>query len=283
MKSFYKNYGLKNIIRQLTCYKYPSNPTCIDIILTNVPRSFQSTCVVETGLSDFHLMKKSFKKYQPKTINYKLYKIFSSKKYRETVISNLYKENFINNDDGFQRFYHISLDALDKHVPRKKKHTRCNQMPFINKELSKAIMIRTKLRNIFLQNRSEENRIRYTKQRNFCVSLLRKTKKRYYENLNKKSFVDNKLFWKTIKPLLSDKFAGKNKIHLIENNELVKTDLETAEVLNNLFSNIVQKLDISRCLNDEPLVSYTNDATLKAILKYRNHPSIIATQNKCQK
>ena len=67
-------------------------------------------------------------------------------------------------------------------------------MPFFNKELSKAIMTRAKLRNIFLQNRSEENRIRYTEQINFCVSLLRKIKKRYYENLNKKFVVDNKLF-----------------------------------------------------------------------------------------
>ena len=70
-------------------------------------------------------------------------------------------------------------------------------MPFFNKELSKAIMTRAKLRNIFLQNRSEENRIRYTKQINFCVSLLRKIKKRYYENLNEKFVIDSKLFWKT--------------------------------------------------------------------------------------
>ena len=32
--------------------------------------------------------------------------------------------------------------------------------------------------------------------------------------------------------------------------------------------------------NSEPLVSNTNDATLKAILKYRRHASIIAIQNK---
>ena len=57
------------------------------------------------------------------------------------------------------------------------------------------------------------------------------------------------------------------------------TDLETAEVLNNL-SNIVKNLDISRYSNDEPLVSNTNDATLKAVLKYRNHTSIIAILNK---
>ena len=56
VKSFCENYGLKSLIRQPTCYKNPSNPVCIDLNLTNVPRSFQSTCAVETGLSDFHLM-----------------------------------------------------------------------------------------------------------------------------------------------------------------------------------------------------------------------------------
>ena len=233
MKSFWENYALKNLIN-------PSNAVCIDLILTNVPRNFQSTCLVETGLSDFHLMtltvmRKIFQKYMPKTINYMSCKNFSNEKYRETLINNLSKENFSNNDDGFQRLCHICLDALNKHALLKKKHARGNQMPFFNKELSKVIMTRTKLRNIFLQNRSEENQIWYTKQRNFCVSLLGKTKKRYYENLNEKSAVDNKLFWKTVKPLLSDKLACKDEIHLIENNELVKTDLETVEVLNNFF------------------------------------------------
>ena len=185
-------------------------------------------------------MRKIFKKYQPKTINYRSYKNFSNGEYRETLINNLSKENFINNDDGFQRFCHIRLGALNKHAPRKKKHARGNQMAIFNNELFEAIMTQTKLRNIFLQNMSEENQIRYTKQRNFCVSLLRKTKKRYYENLNKKSIVDNKLFWKTV--LLSDKVAGKDKTRLIENTELAKTNLETAEVLSNFFSNIVRTL-----------------------------------------
>ena len=50
------------------------------------------------------------------------YKNFSSEKYGETLINNFSKESFINNDDGFQRFCHISLDVSNKHVPRKKKH-----------------------------------------------------------------------------------------------------------------------------------------------------------------
>ena len=47
----------------------------------------------------------------------------------------------------------------------------------------------------------------------------------------------------------------------------MKTNLESAKVLNNFISNIEQNFDISGYYNDEPLVSNTNDATLKAILK----------------
>ena len=225
-------------------------------------------------------MRKSFKKFQPKIINYRSYKHFQNEAFRETLLKNLSQENFVNNDNGFQRFCSISLNSLEKHAPSRKKYTRGNHMPFFNKDLSKAIMTRTKLRNIFLQNKSEENKIRYTKQRNFCVSLLRKTKKQYYQNLNEKSVVDNKLFWKTVKPFLSEKMSGMDKTHWIENNELIKNDLKTAEVLNNFFSNIVQNLNIARYTSEESFVDNISDPTLKAIVKYRNHPSIIAIRKK---
>ena len=73
---FCGNYNLKT-----TCHKNPDNPTCTDLILTNVPRSFQSTCVLGTGLSDFHLMtltnmSKRFKKFQPRVIHHRSYKHF---------------------------------------------------------------------------------------------------------------------------------------------------------------------------------------------------------------
>ena len=67
-------------------------------------------------------------------------------------------------------------------------------MPFFDKELSKAFMAKTKLRNNFLYNKGEENRKPYATQRNFCVSFVRKIKKRYYEKLNEKSVIDIKLF-----------------------------------------------------------------------------------------
>ena len=60
-------------------------------------------------------------------------------------------------------------------------------MPFFTKELSKEIMTRSRLHNKYIKNRNEENRAMYVKQRNYCVSLVRKSKKKYYENLDKES------------------------------------------------------------------------------------------------
>ena len=44
------------------------------------------------------------------------------------------------------------------------------------------------------------------------VSLLRKTKKKYDTKLNEKDIADNKQFWRTVKPLLSDKTEPREKI-----------------------------------------------------------------------
>ena len=54
MKDFCDSYGLKSLIKVPKCFKNPENPSCIDLILTNNPLSFQSSGVIETGLSDFH-------------------------------------------------------------------------------------------------------------------------------------------------------------------------------------------------------------------------------------
>ena len=73
---------------------------------------------------------------------------------------------------------------LDQHVPRKQNYPSGNHIPFMNKTLSKEVMNRTKLRNKFFKERADESKKRYTSQQNYCVSLLKKTKKDYYISLN---------------------------------------------------------------------------------------------------
>ena len=56
MKIFCQIYGCKNTVKDKSCFKNPINLTCIDLIITNRPKSFQESEVIETGLSDFHKM-----------------------------------------------------------------------------------------------------------------------------------------------------------------------------------------------------------------------------------
>ena len=268
MKTFCGNYSLQNLIKQPTCYKNPSRPTCIYLILTNVPRSFQSTCVIETGLSDFYLMtltvmRNSFKKFQPRITNYRSYKHFSNDTFRKDLIDKLSNEKFVINDDGLKRFCELSVNVLNKHAPRKKKYARGSQMPFFTKELSKEIMTRSRFCNKYLKNRNEEKRAIYIKQRNYCVSLLRKSKKKYYENLEERNLMDNKLFWKTIKPSFSDKIVKRDRTHLTEKGEVVKTELETAETLNNFFENVIKNLMIQKYSEYEPSIDRVKNRTIR--------------------
>ena len=129
--------------------------------MTNCPRSFQNSCTIETGLSDFHklvvtVMKTTYKKSQPKIINYRSYKYFNSESFREELIQ--IEANGNNCDESFKNFTSSCSVILNKHAPQKKKYVRGNQSHFMNKTLSKAIMQRSKLRNLFLKKRTEENR-----------------------------------------------------------------------------------------------------------------------------
>ena len=96
---------------------------------------------------------------------------------RKSLIDSLFNQIYINNDDGFNRFYKISIDTLNNFVPIKEKFVRTNQMSFITKEFSVEIKKRSRLRNDILRKETEENCKLYVKQRNKCLSLLKKAKK----------------------------------------------------------------------------------------------------------
>ena len=115
--------------------------------------------------------------------------------------------------------------ALDKHAPVKKRYVRANQQNFMDKELNQAIMVRSKLRNKYLKSKSEIDKQRYNKQRNYCVKLLRLKKQRYYESLDISEITDYKSFWKTISPLFSNKsYSTNSRITLLENGNILSEE-----------------------------------------------------------
>ena len=112
------------------------------------------------------VMKSSYRKSQPKIIQYRNYKNFSNDIFRDSL-QKIFPQNLGNSCDQDVDDFLIS----------------CNKI---------LDQLRTKLRNIFLKNRTEENKSRYTKQRNLCVTLLRKSKTECFNNLNEKNVCDNK-------------------------------------------------------------------------------------------
>ena len=124
---------------------------------------------------------------------------------------------------------------LNEQAPQKKKYVRGNQSPFTNKTLLKTTMQRSKLRNIFLKKRSEENRNNYAKQRNLCVTLQRKSKREFSGNLNEKKLCDNKKFWGVVKPVLSNKVVSNEKIALFEQNSIAEND-KKLQLFSRIFS-----------------------------------------------
>ena len=109
----------------------------------------------------------------------------------------------------------------------------------------------------------------YSNQRNYCVSLLRKSKSEYFGNLNEKKSAITKHSGKPVSLFFQ-------KITLLEEEEIIIGGDNTAKVLNTFFSNIVSNIKIEEYSNCDPLANNIRDPVLKCIVKYRNHLSILA-------
>ena len=161
---------------------------------------------------------------------------------------------------------------LEKKAPLKERYVRYNQAKFMNKILQKAIMNSSRLLNRYRKEKTDATRSAYKRRINFCVKLLRKTKKEFYNNLKVKYITENKLFWKTVKPSFIDKTLKDERITLVENNKVVSDESKLVDIFGKYFGNIVQNLGIDGLKN----ISSANETVTirKAIKKYQNHPGI---------
>ncbi len=281
MINFSQIYNLKNLVKDATCYKNPSNPSCIDLMLTNRYRSFLSTVVVETGLSDFHQMtltalKTTFKKNPPKCMAYRDFKNYSNEVFQYELISMLNRYDI--NNISFDLLDATLVELVNKHAPLKYKYIRANQGAFMNKDLRKAIMLRSRLKNIFHRINTVEAKIAYKKQRNLCTKLVIKAKISYFNSLNPSIVSDNKAFWKSVKPAFCDKICSKDSITLIDKDQILTDDNQIANTFSDFsdfFSNAVKDLNLN--FNQDFLTNVDNidDFIIRSTRKFENHPSIL--------
>ena len=95
-------------------------------------------------------------------------------------------------------------------------------------------MQRSKLRKIVLKKRTEGNRNNYVKQRNLCVTLLRKSKREFFGSLNETHLCNNKKCWGM------DNFYGGNYLF----NYITQSNYCIIEIFNCSFSFLKNNIEI---------------------------------------
>ena len=98
MKNYCNAYNSSSLMKEPTCDKNLENPSCIDLILRSSPHSFQGSCVVETGQSDFHRMvvtiiKTTLQRLPAKIRTYRNNNKLYHHKFRETLVKELSSTN----------------------------------------------------------------------------------------------------------------------------------------------------------------------------------------------
>ena len=226
------------------------------------------------------VLKTTFLKHGPTVINYRNYKNFNEIVFRNDLREELGKIEPSNLN--YTSFETIFNRVLDKHAPIKKKFVRANDKPFMTRALRKAVMLRSRLRNRYNKDQTVENWNKFRKHRNSCVKLFRREKRNYYNNLDISLVIDNKKFWKTVKPFFSDKSQSKNKIVLIEDETIISNDLEVAETMNEFFVSVTDSLGINENSGYENATDGITDPIDKAVHKFSNHPSILKIKDQYQ-
>ena len=144
----------------------------------------------------------------------------------------------------FESFQFAFKVILNQFAPEKQNLIRNNNHPFMTKALCKAIMERSKLRNKFNEERNTEDWSEYKRQRHLCSNLLKQSKNRHFNSFNLNDISENKMFWKTIKPFLTEKNKTTNNIILTESNQTVREDKAICQIFNTYFTNITKGLKL---------------------------------------
>ena len=222
-------FSLTNIINGKTCFK-AQKVTSIDALLTNRPRSFHKWGIFEKGFSDHHkLILSVFRSYfiriPPKIIEYRNYKNFNETVFvhdpdQELVKGEMYKSN----NEMYSTFTKLFRLVLDKRAPLKVKKVRGSQGPFMTKGLGKTIMNKSKIRNKHKKWPPRENVFALKEAKKFYNKLTKSVKKAYFRKVTGKGFLNNKAFWKIVKPFLTSKGFLTNETITIENKAKIVTD-----------------------------------------------------------
>ena len=84
------------------------------------------------------------------------------------------------------------------------------------------------------------------------------------------------MFWKTVKPMFSNKSVNRESITLVKRDKILSENLEVAETFNAFFSNIVKDMSIAWGQELLTEADHIEDPVLRIIERFKKHTSVVA-------
>ena len=210
----------------------------------------------------------TFTKLPARKVQFRSYKRFDQHKFRESLEVSLSDYN----GGDYDEFENIFEATLDRFAPPKSVTIRGNNKPHIDRNLRRAIMLRSRLETKAKLSKKPEDVLKFKRQRNYVVKLNRQAKRKHFNKLDGKA--TEKDFWKSIKPLLSSKCkSGEKRILLVENNQVISKEEDIVSIFNSYFNDITRSLNLLNWNSGEYI--WDEDPVDRAIKRFQSHPSII--------
>ena len=110
--------------------------------------------------------------------------------------------------------------------------------------------------------------------------MNKQARESFFQNTDPKMDAKGFCFWNACKPFFGDKGAGNGGRFLLveDNNIILSKDVDIASVFNNYFNNIISSLPIQKW--DDRTLQIIHEPVVRALEKYKNHPSILAITTK---
>ena len=166
-------FDLTNMVKEPTCFPKNSNPSLLDVILTNKPSTFNGTRICDTGLSDVHrlvacVMKNTVKQKRNGKTTYRSFKnLDETALLRDIENAPLHIADIFDDiDDICWAHEKLLSEVIDEHIPVKERKQRPSKATYTNGRLRKEINYKKKLRRTFENSRTTNNWNNFRIQRN---------------------------------------------------------------------------------------------------------------------
>ena len=272
-------YNLHNKITEPTCFKGLSS-SVIDLCIVSKPSRFGAVFNKNCGLSDWHNFiaigtKLNLPKAKTKVINYRSYKKFDEQAFKRDVsyVPFHLLDLFDDMDDKYWFYNHLISDVVNEHAPLKMKYIKGNNAPHMNSELKHLMYKKRMSQNAYWKKKGDIKLWEtYRKDRNEFVKKSRLSRQEYFRIRCQKGAQD-KGFWHTIKPYITDKVNNQDDIMLKEGDDIIINENDIVNVFNDYFKSITEHI------GNNDLTDIPNVGNIKE--KYSDHPSIKLINDNC--